>query len=68
MGGIVWFCLFCWLSGCVFLVASLFNWRLSHIRYLSESNPGKIISRVLTGSFGAVLLFIGLLVFMAPWY
>lgn len=67
MGGIIWFCLFCWLAGGVFLAASFFNWRLSHIRYLSESETGKTISRILTGGFGAVLFAIGLLVFMSPW-
>lgn len=66
MERILLFCLFCWLSGGSFLLTSLFDGRFSHIRYLSESETGELISRLLVGCFGIVLIGIGLIVWLAP--
>lgn len=66
MMDIFWFCLFNWSFGGILLLSSILNWRVSHIRYLSDSKPGEIISRLLTGAFGCVVFLVGLMVFLAP--
>lgn len=66
MEHIIGFCLFNWILGGVFVLAAIVDCRISHIRYLSDTKAGEIISRILVGAFGCVLIGIGILLWLAP--
>lgn len=65
MSEAVWFYLIFWTTGGILLISAVLNTRLSHIRYISSSEAGRIISRILAGGFGLILIGIGILLRLA---